>query len=247
MALLEVENLEIGVEDKTILSDIHFHVEDGESYVMFGPNGSGKTTVINAIMGNPAFKISGGKIIFDGKDITNLDIEKRAAMGISMGFQHPPEITGIKLKDLLKICTGKTPKDDFSEDEMQLIERFKLKEFLDRDVNLGFSGGERKRSEILQMILLKPRLLLLDEPDSGVDIESLKLIGTEIQKYIESSGSSALIVTHQGEIMNHIDVKNACVLLESIMHCFADPEEIFNTIKEQGYKECVRCQRRVVE
>ena len=247
MASLKVEDLKVGVEDKVILNKINFQIQEGESCVMFGPNGSGKTTLIYSIMGDPSLKILGGKIILDGKDITNLGIEERAELGISMGFQHPPEITGIKLKNLLKICLGKNLKEEFSKEETSLIERFKLREFLDRSVNLGFSGGERKRSEILQMIFLKPRLLLLDEPDSGVDVESLKLIGTEIQNYITSTGSSVLIVTHQGEILNYINAQNACVLLDSTMHCFAGPKEIFEDIRTKGYRECVKCQRRVLK
>ena len=128
-------------------------------------------------------------------------VDERAQLGIIVSFQNPPEITGVKLGDLLKLCLSKTTSDEFSAEEMAQIEAFRLTSFLNRDVNLGFSGGERKRSEILQLIFLRPKLLLLDEPDSGVDVESLKMISTEIQKYIEATGASALIITHKGDIL----------------------------------------------
>jgi Fe-S cluster assembly ATP-binding protein len=120
-------------------------------------------------------------------------------------------------------------------------------DFLNRDFNVGFSGGERKRAEILQMMFMKSKLLILDEPDSGVDVESLKLIGNEIQKYVETTKSSALIVTHQGGILEYLDSKHACVLLESKIHCFPDPKKILETLKTKGYKECIQCQERVTE
>ena len=247
MALLKVKNLKIGVGEKVILSNINFNVEKSQTYLMFGPNGSGKSTLIRTIMGDPTFKILKGRIIFDGKDITNLDIEDRAELGISMGFQHPPEIAGIKLKDLLKTCLGKTLKDEFSKEEIDVIDGFKFREFLNRDVSLGFSGGEMKRSEILQMIFLKPRLLLLDEPDSGVDVESLKLISREIQKYITSTRSSVLIITHRGEILNYINAQRACVLFNSTVYCYQEPKKIFESIKAKGYEGCINCQERILD
>jgi Fe-S cluster assembly ATP-binding protein len=117
---------------------------------------------------------------------------------------------------------------------------------LNRDLNVGFSGGERKRSEILQLIFLKPKLLLLDEPDSGVDVESLKLIATEIQRYVENSGSSALIITHKGDILEYVKAKYGCILLDGRFHCFTHPMSIYEDIKKVGYEECVACRRRVV-
>lgn len=245
--ILEVENLTVKIEEKTILSNINLRLKEKETYVLFGPNGSGKTTIINTIMGMPPYKVTSGKIKFLGEDITRKGVEERASLGMSIGFQHPPEITGIKLSDLLKLCLGKNSKDAFNDEEKKLISAFKLTELLDRDINMSFSGGERKRSEILQMIFLKPKLLLLDEPDSGVDVESLKLISSEIQRYIENTGSSALVVTHRGGILEYIKSKYACVLLESTIYCYAEPKRIYEEIKTKGYKECVVCQERVTE
>ncbi len=247
MDLLEVENLKVKAGGKVILDNLGFKLKKGKSYVLFGPNGSGKTTLLNAIMNMPSCEVVSGKIKFMGEDITGKSAEERASLGISIGFQQPPEITGVKLSDLLKLCLGKNPRDYFSTEEKNLIENFRLTEFLDRDINVNFSGGERKRSEILQIIFLKPKLLLLDEPDSGVDVESLKLIGREIQRYTENTGSTALIVTHQGGILEHIKAEHACVLLEGRIHCYADPNQIYDMLKTKGYEECVKCQERVTE
>lgn len=247
MELLNVRALKVKVENKIILDDFNLSLKANESYIMFGPNGSGKTTLLNAIMGIPPYGIVSGKIIFMGKDITKKSVEERSKLGISLGFQNPPEITGVKFSDLLKLCVGKNLKDEFSGEEKKLIDAFKLTEFLDRDINVDFSGGERKRAEILQMIFLKPRLLLLDEPDSGVDVESLKLIGEEIQRYVETTGSSALIITHKGDILEYIKAKCACVLLGGKSHCFANPRRIYENIKRHGYEECLACRERPME
>lgn len=247
MNVLETEDLRVRVGDSTVLEDIHMKLKSNQTYILFGPNGSGKTTLINAIMGIPGYEVESGKIWFMGDDITEKSVEERANMGVSTSFQHPPEITGVKLSDLLKLCSGKDSEDQFSEGEKRLIETFNLTDFLDRDINVGFSGGERKRSEVLQMMFLKPKLLLLDEPDSGVDVESLSIIANEIQRYMENSDSSALIITHKGDILDYIDAKYACVLLTNRMYCFADPKRIYETIKSRGYQKCVKCENRVTE
>lgn len=244
MNILEVHNLAIRVEDKEILKDISLDLKKGESHILFGPNGSGKTTLISAIMGLPSYDVTSGKIMFDGKDITATSVDERAKLGIVVSFQNPPEIAGVKLADLLKLCAGRRVDEKFNAVEEELIETFQLTKFLNRDLNVGFSGGERKRSEILQLILLKPKLLLLDEPDSGVDVESLKLIATALENYIEKSGASALIITHKGDIMEYIKAKYGCILLGGQFHCYTHPTRIYEDIKKVGYEECVACQRR---
>ncbi len=247
MNILDVENLSVKVEGKLILKDITFSLKSQESHILFGPNGSGKTTLLSALMGLPSYEVVSGKISFMGVDVTDKSVEERARLGMVVSFQNPPEITGVKLADLLKLCLGKSPIARFNDEEQKLIEAFRLTKFLDRDINVGFSGGERKRSEILQLIFLKPKLLLLDEPDSGVDVESLRLIADEIQRYVESSGSSALIITHKGDILDHIKAKYGCVLLQGKFHCFTDPTHIYKDIKKVGYEECVACRVRKTE
>jgi len=247
MDILEVKDLAVKVEGKLILKDVTFSLKSGASHILFGPNGSGKTTLISALMGLPNYEITAGTILFNGADITTKSVEERAQLGIVVSFQNPPEITGVKFVDLLKLCLGKSLEDPFSAEEQRLIEVFRLTDFLNRDLNVGFSGGERKRSEILQLLFLKPKLLLLDEPDSGVDVESLKLIATEIERYVENSGSSALVITHKGDILEYIKAKYGCILLRGKFHCYTHPMRIYEDIKKVGYEECVACRRRSVE
>lgn len=244
MDILEVNNLTVEVEGKRILKDLTFSLKEGASHILFGPNGSGKTTLISTLMGLPGYQVVSGKISFRGIDITNKSVDERAKLGIIVSFQTPPEITGIKLGDLLKLCLGKTAADEFSPQEKAQIDAFRLTDFLNRDVNVGFSGGERKRSEILQLIFLKPKLLLLDEPDSGVDVDSLRMIATEIQKYVESTGSAALLITHKGDILEYIKASYGCILLKGQFHCFREPLRIYEDIKRLGYEECVACRVR---
>jgi len=242
--MLKIERLSVSVERKTILRNINLTIPDGKVYAVFGPNGSGKSTLLMAVAGVPNYKIISGKILFNKEDVTWMNLDERARLGMALAFQTPPEITGLKLKDMLKICAGKKPGEDFSREELELIERFRLKDFLDRSVNLGFSGGEKKRAEILQLLLMKPKLLLLDEPDSGVDIESLKLIGEAIQEYLSKSGGSAVMVTHQGQMLEHVRADMACVLLGGCVHCYGDPYQVLESIKKYGYEGCVVCTRR---
>jgi Fe-S cluster assembly ATP-binding protein len=246
-SILEIRDLTVKVEEKIILDSISLQLRAGESYIVFGPNGSGKTSLIHAIMGIPPFEVASGEILFMGKDISKLTVYERANLGMTIGFQHPPEIRGIKLGDLLKICLGRERHYSFSKEEQAMIENFRLTEFLDRDINVGFSGGERKRAEILQAMFLKSKMLFLDEPDSGVDIDSLKVIADELQRYLEESGSAALIVTHKGDILDHIRSKYACIIMDGKSHCFNDPRKIYNEIRENGYEHCISCMLRKEE
>jgi Fe-S cluster assembly ATP-binding protein len=247
MDMLEVNGLSVNVEGQLILKDINFSLKEGASHILFGPNGSGKTTLISTLMGLPRYEVVSGQILFRGVDVTRKDVDERAKLGMAVSFQNPPEITGVKLGDLLNLCLGKSAKDEFSAKELKQVEAFRLTSFLNRDINVGFSGGERKRSEILQLIFLRPKVLLLDEPDSGVDVESLRMMATEIQRYVESSGSSALIITHKGDILEHVKASYGCILLEGRFHCFTDPLSIYEDIKRVGYEECVACRRRTLE
>ncbi len=237
---LKISDLNVNVDGKTILEDIHLDMEKGV-HVIFGPNGSGKTTLMKTIAGLPRYKAK-GKIFFDDKDISELGPDKRSELGIATGFQLPPEIVGVKLRDIFKICSGKSTDEELSSEDMELVRRFNLESFLDRDLYVNFSGGEKKRAEILQLLLMKPKLLLLDEPDSGVDIQTLELIGKEINRYIKENDAMALLITHQGNILRYIESDDACVLLENTIYCFGDPEKILRDIKEKGYEGCKSCQ-----
>ncbi len=239
--VLEVKNLSVEINKKKTLKGINIDIEKGQIYVLFGPNGSGKTSLLMTIMGFPGYKIKEGGIFFEGREITKKTVDERARLGIGMGFQLPQDIRGVKLVDVLKICAGKKPTAELSAEEKALVDKFNLTDLLDRDVNLDFSGGEKKRAEMLQLLLMKPKLLLLDEPDSGVDLESLKLIGEEIQEYVRKNKASALVITHQGYILEYLKAEKACVLLDSTIHCQNKPEVILEDIRRRGYRECVRC------
>ncbi len=239
--ILEVKNLSVEINKKKTLKGINIKIETGQIYVLFGPNGSGKTSLLMTIMGFPGYKIKEGGIFFEGREITKKTVDERARLGIGMGFQLPQDIRGVKLIDILKICAGKKPTAELSPGEKALIDRFNLTDLLERDVNLDYSGGEKKRAEMLQLLLMKPKLLLLDEPDSGVDLESLKLIGEEIQEYVRKNNASALLITHQGYILEYLKAQRACVLLDSTIHCHNKPQVILNDIRKKGYRKCVKC------
>ncbi|ODS42262.1 MAG: Fe-S cluster assembly ATPase SufC [Candidatus Altiarchaeales archaeon IMC4] len=241
--MLSISNLKVSVSGKEILHGVNLEIPEGETWTMFGPNGSGKTTLMMAISGMPGYSVTSGGITFLGKDITKLAMDGRAKLGIGTGFQQPPEITGVKLRDMIRICSGKGPKEDLSKDERKLVEKLRLSEFLDRDINAGFSGGEKKRAEILQLLFMKPKLLLLDEPDSGVDIESLRLIAGEVQNYIEKSGASALIITHQGEVLDYLKSEKGCVMVDGRIHCIKNPKQVLDEIRTVGYQKCIACHK----
>ncbi|MBR5487168.1 MAG: ATP-binding cassette domain-containing protein, partial [Phascolarctobacterium sp.] len=169
--MLRIEHLSVAVKGKQILKDINLHIAPGEVHVLFGPNGTGKSTLLGAIMGFERYEILEGKIYFKGQDITEAPCHERAKLGIGMMIQRPPTIRGLTLRQMITIC-GATP-----EEVDKMAQWMGLSEFLDRSVNEGFSGGELKRSELLQLMAQKPDLLLLDEPESGVDVENIALVG----------------------------------------------------------------------
>ena len=244
---LEIEGLRVRVEDKTILKGIGLRLEEGERSFIFGPNGSGKSTLLKTVMGIPSCVVESGSIRYKGFEITGRNVYERSKLGITMAFQQPPEIRGVKLSQMLKLCLAKKRTDEFSAEEEETIKRFRLTEFLDRDVNVGFSGGERKRAEILQMLFLKPSLILLDEPDSGVDVDSLKLLSEELDNYLRTSKASALIITHKGDILDYIKAERACVIVDGMNHCFPDPRTIYTEIRAGGYEHCLSCSTRIQE
>ena len=236
--MLRVVNLSVKVNDRNILNNISLYIKKGNVYVLFGPNGSGKSTLLNAILGNPRYKIISGRIFFKKKDITDLPPYERVRMGIGIAFQNPPKISGVKLIDLLRFCARI---GNYSEDEIfKLAERLNLKDLLYRDVNLGFSGGEIKRSEILQIMLMNPDFVMLDEPDSGVDLENLSLIGKTINELLQEDKKSGIIITHTGQILDYIDADYGVIIYHGRIACIGDPEDILNAIRENGYEGCIR-------
>jgi Fe-S cluster assembly ATP-binding protein len=225
--MLKIENLWVSTDGKKILKGVELSIGDEETHVLIGPNGAGKSCLAMTIMGIPVYTIGKGKITFDGEDITTLPIHERAKLGIGLAFQNPPVIRGVKLRDIISLHTKKV--DDI------LNKAYLSQEFGSRDINLGFSGGERKRSELAQLFAMKPKLLLLDEIDSGVDIESMELLGKEIDSFL--SGRSALIITHLGYILNYVRADEAHVLLDGKIALSGKPEEVLKRVKEKGFRE----------
>jgi Fe-S cluster assembly ATP-binding protein len=269
LKMLRIENLTVSVNHgngRTVLRDFDLNIEEGETHVLLGPNGSGKSTLIYTILGYPSYKIEKGKIFFKGKNITDLKTHERVELGIGTLFQHAPKVPGVKLKNLMNVCGEKREViikngsgtssvleegcQDLDEQTIKIAKdlNFPL-EFLERDVNVGFSGGEIKRSEIMQMIALKPDFMLIDEPDSGVDVENLVLIGRVLRKLLQrdeipsKKKRSGLIITHLGYILQYLgNLDRAHILLDGRIICSGIPDQIINSVKNYGFDECKICQ-----
>lgn len=246
--LLEITDLAVEVEGKEVLKDIDLYIDKGETHVLLGPNGSGKSTLFMTILGFPKYKVKRGEIIFKGEDITDLSTTERVRMGIGVSFQNPPPIRGVKLVDLLKIENGQKVEEELNPEIMKIAKKLKFDErFLERDVNMGFSGGEVKRSEILQLLAQKPDFIMFDEPDSGVDIENVELLAEEINTLLEKDKKpgqrqrAGLLITHLGYILNFVRADIAHVLLDGRIACTGNPKEILEDIRTEGFQGCVRC------
>lgn len=244
--MLEVENLTVAVGGREIIHDISFNVDIGETLVLFGPNGSGKSTLLMAIMGFPRYEVTRGRILFNREDITHLLVDERSRMGIGILFQRPPVVRGVRMRDMVRACLG--GREDGSVIE-QLAQQANMVELLDREVNYGFSGGELKRSELMQLMAQGPEFVLLDEPDSGVDLVNISLVGEMINQLLQkdrmrSRSSSGLIITHTGHILDYVEADRACVLLYGGIWCRGNPREILSSIKSHGYEGCAVCQRK---
>lgn len=249
--MLVIEDLQVKLEDRELLRHIDLEIQPGETHILFGPNGSGKTSLLMTIMGYPQYRVTAGRIYFKGTDITSLSVDERAALGIGMSYQRPPSIKGLKTRQMVHICARN------GGDVETLAGRVNFTELLDRDVNVGFSGGEIKRSELLQLMAQKPDLVLFDEPESGVDLENIALIGTAISELLqrdhlpaggrsvketkESRTRMGLIITHTGFILDYVTADQGQVLYDGVLACKSNPFEIFKQIKKVGYQECVRC------
>lgn len=247
--MLTLEAFDVIVEDRQILRNIHLSIKPGETHVLFGPNGHGKSTLLNALMGFPRYQVA-GHCWFKGRDITSLPVHERARAGIGLMFQRPPTIRGLTMREILRLCAADgVPVED-------LAAELRLETFLDRDVNDGFSGGELKRAELLQLLVQRPNLALIDEPESGVDLENIGLIGRAINELLgrreprpadaecrlkQAQRNAGLIITHTGHILNYVEADVGHVLYEGRLACTGNPREILSFIQKNGYGECVRC------
>ena len=233
--MLKIENLTVAVGGKEILKDINLEIKRGEVVILFGPNGSGKSTLLKTIMGFSGYTAKSGRIIFKDQVLNGFPTEERVKLGMGLMYQLPPKIRGVKLQQL----AWHLSKD--KEKNQTLAAKLSLEEHLMRDVNVDFSGGEMKRSELFQVLLQNPDLLLLDEPESGVDIENIAVMGNILNEHLKKEGKSALIITHTGYILDYVQATRGCVLLDGKFWCVGDPKEMFQAIKQSGYDKCKEC------
>jgi Fe-S cluster assembly ATP-binding protein len=241
--MLEIADLWVNIDDKEVLKGINLRVPVGETHILFGKNGSGKSSLLMSIMGFERYIVKQGRISFLGQDITHLPTYERARLGLGLSFQRPPTIRGVKTGDVLRVCSRGAIAPEV------LAALYDFTQFLDREINYGFSGGELKRSELLQLLAQNPKMVLLDEPESGVDLENLQVVGKIIAHLLQKERrpqareKSGLIITHTGFIMDYVNADRAYILSGGRMCCQGNPRDLLQDIKNFGYEECAKCRR----
>ena len=245
MGLLDVQCISVRVEEKQGLSYVYLQIQSGETHVLLGPNGAGKSTLGNAIMGNPVYTLTGGKIIFDGQDITEEKTDKRAKAGLFLSFQNPLEVPGISLETFIRSAiqqrTGERVKlFQFQKELKANMELLNMDaSYAGRDLNVGFSGGERKKSEILQLLMLKPKLAILDETDSGLDVDAVRTVSKGIEEYQKRHGGALLIITHSTRILESLNVDYTHILVKGTVVKTGDGS-LVQKINENGFDEYIK-------
>ncbi len=242
MYLLKVSNLKVAVDEVPVIKNVNLKVKTGETALLMGPNGSGKTTLIQSILGNPKYRIISGKIFFEEEDITDLSMEERVSRGITVAFQIPPRIRGITLGELARNILERRGVEDVEGELYRIASALNLVEMLNRELNVGFSGGEMKRAELLLLIAQKPRLALLDEIDSGVDVENIAIMGKALTKYLISPDTSVILITHTGYIAKYVKADVAYVMMNGEIKCRGKARKIVRTILESGFEMCTICE-----
>jgi Fe-S cluster assembly ATP-binding protein len=234
--LLEVKDLHVKIGGKEVVGGLNLTLCRGDVMVLLGQNGSGKTSLIMSIMGFSSYEVTQGDILFKGTSLLGMPIDKRAQLGIGILFQRPPTVRGVKLRQILDSASRNK---DF--DLRKTAESLAMTDFLERDLNLGFSGGEMKRSELLQVIAQDPELVLFDEPESGVDLENVGIMSKIIDDFLRTKDRAGLIITHTGYILDYVKADTGCVLADGQLHCVKDPKKIIQDIRKYGYGKCLTC------
>lgn len=241
MSVLEIKNLHVSVEDKEILKGLNLTLKTGEIAAIMGPNGTGKSTLSAAIMGNPNYEVTEGDILFDGESILDLEVDERARLGLFLAMQYPAEIPGITNAEFIRAAmnAGKEDEDKISVLDFitKLDEKMELlgmrEEMAERYLNEGFSGGEKKRNEILQLLMLEPKFALLDEIDSGLDIDALKVVSKGVNA-MRGEGFGAMIITHYQRLLNYITPDVVHVMMEGKVVLSGGPE-LAARLEQEGY------------
>ncbi len=240
MALLEIVDLHVEIEGKKILNGINLSLNAGEIHAIMGPNGHGKSTLLAAIMGHPKYTVTKGRITFEGKDVLAMEVNERAQAGLFLGMQYPMEISGVTNSDFLKAAIN-----THREQPIQLfsfirklegaIKELEMKSNLaHRYVNEGFSGGEKKRNEILQMMLLEPKLAMLDEIDSGLDVDALKIVAKAINEQVKKANTTLMLVSHYERFYQLVQPTHAHIIIDGKV-VYEGGKELVTKIDEQGY------------
>ena len=238
--MLKINNLHASVDSTEILKGISLEIKAGEVHAIMGPNGSGKSTLANVLMGNPTYEVTKGTIEFDGEDVTEYPVDKRAKKGMFLAFQYPESIPGVTIVNMLKTALTNIEETDYTAVELRLKVADAMKElglspdFVDRYLNEGFSGGERKRNEILQLAVLNPKLAILDETDSGLDVDGLRVVGEGISN-LKTPERGYLIVTHYQRLLEYIN--------PDFVHVFVDgnivesgSKDLSDKLEKEGYE-----------
>lgn len=238
--LLKIQDLSVEIDEKEILKNVNINIKSGETHVLMGPNGAGKSTLGFTIMGNPEYKILNGDIFFEGESIKDETTDLRAKRGMFLSFQNPYEVAGITLESFLRNAirqlTGKPLKImQFKKDLKEAMELLQMDEsYLSRDLNVGFSGGEKKKSEILQMLMLNPKLVILDETDSGLDVDAVKTVSKGIETYQKNREGALLIITHSTRILEALKVDYTHILVKGRLVETGD-SSLVDEVNENGF------------
>lgn len=239
--LLEIKDLHVNAGEKEILKGLNLNIKKGEIHVIMGPNGAGKSTLANVILNNPEYTKTSGTVEFEGENINNLSTDQIAKKGIFMSFQSPEEIPGISTMNFLKYAKNKvTDKPvkifEFKEIVKKYVEELNMNpKLIERNLNVGFSGGEKKKNEIMQMLVLNPKLAILDETDSGLDVDAIRTVSKGIEMY-KNNENAVLIITHNTKILNHLKVDYVHVLVNGQI-VKTSTAELAEEIEEKGYSE----------
>jgi Fe-S cluster assembly ATP-binding protein len=240
-SLVNVSNLSASIDSKSVLKNISLSIGKGEVHVILGPNGAGKSTLGNVLMGNPLYEVTGGTISFEDRDITSLDTFERAKLGMFLSFQQPPEIPGVTVVNFLRTSYNALTGKDLNMGKFHTLLKEKMTElemdasFRTRELNVGFSGGERKRFEILQLSLFEPKFAILDEIDSGLDVDALQLLAKQIALIKEKTSMSILLITHHTKILEYLQPTKVHILKQGSL-VESGGMELLKKVESSGFK-----------
>lgn len=241
MSVLEIKDLHVAIENKEILKGVNLEMKTGEIHAIMGPNGTGKSTLSAAIMGNPNYKVTKGEILFDGKNILDLEVDERARLGLFLAMQYPSEIPGISNAEFMRAAINARREEDEKISVMQFLKKLDKKmellnmpeEMAERYLNEGFSGGEKKRNEILQLLMIEPTFAILDEIDSGLDIDALKVVAKGINE-MRGDDFGALIITHYQRLLNYIVPDVVHIMMDGRVVLTGDAD-LAKRLEAEGY------------